>query len=109
MLIRMGRVLGRFQRERGMALARPVAANSPLQSYFIDPDFAAVATSQMFGEGCSAHPKGSDDRHGALAGHDGPTGNYAGELCRRWRNLSSGGILPLVVLRNGYWANQIGY
>ena len=50
LLIRMGRVLGRFQRERGMALSRPVAANSPLQSYFIDPDFAAVATSQMFGE-----------------------------------------------------------
>ena len=50
LLIRMGHALGRFQRERGMALSRPVAANSPLQSYFIDPDFAAVATSQMFGE-----------------------------------------------------------
>ena len=48
--IRMGQALGRFQRERGMALSRPVAANSPLQSYFIDPDFAAVAASQMFGE-----------------------------------------------------------
>ena len=48
--MRMGRVLGRFQRERGMALSRPVAANSPLQSYFVDPDFAAVAASQMFGE-----------------------------------------------------------
>ena len=50
LLIRMGHALGRFQRERGMALSRPVAANSPLQSYFIDADFAAVATSQMFGE-----------------------------------------------------------
>ena len=50
LLIRMGRVLGRFQRERGLALSRPMAANSPLQSYFIDPDFAAVAASQMFGE-----------------------------------------------------------
>ena len=50
LLIRMGRVLRRFQREQGMALSRPVAANSPLQSYFIDPDFAAVAASQMFGE-----------------------------------------------------------
>ena len=50
LLIRMGHALRRFQRERGMALSRPVAANSPLQSYFIDPDFAAVATSQMFGE-----------------------------------------------------------
>ena len=48
--MRMGRVLGRFQRERGMALSRPVAANSPLQSYFVDLEFAAVAASQMFDE-----------------------------------------------------------
>ena len=33
----------------GLALSRPVAANSPLQSYFVDPDFAAVA-SDLFGE-----------------------------------------------------------
>ena len=32
-----------------MALSRPMAANSPLQSYFINADFAAVA-SDMFGE-----------------------------------------------------------
>ena len=50
LLMRMGRALARFQRERGMTLSRPVAANSPLQSYFVDPDFAAVATYQMFGE-----------------------------------------------------------
>ena len=49
LVMRMGRVLGRFQRERGMALSRPVAANSPLQSYFIDLDFAAVA-SDLFAE-----------------------------------------------------------
>ena len=49
LLIRMGHVLGRFQRERGMALSRPVAANSPLQSYFINADFAVVA-SDLFGE-----------------------------------------------------------
>ena len=49
LLIRLGRVLGRFQRERGMALSRPMAANSPLRSYFIDPDFAAVA-SDLFNE-----------------------------------------------------------
>ena len=49
LLIRLGRVLGRFQRERGLALSRPVAANSPLQSYFVDPEFAAVA-SDLFGE-----------------------------------------------------------
>ena len=64
MLIRMGRVLGRFQRERGMALSRPVAANSPLQSYFIDPDFAAVAISDlMFWGGSSGRgqqPAASD-------------------------------------------------
>ena len=49
LLIRMGRVLGRFQRERGMALSRPMAANSPLRSYFVDPEFAAVA-SDLFNE-----------------------------------------------------------
>ena len=48
-VMRMGRVLGRFQRERGMALSRLVAANSPLQGYFINADFAVVA-SDMFGE-----------------------------------------------------------
>ena len=49
LVMRMGRVLQRFRRERGMALPRPVAANSPLQSYFINADFAAVA-SDLFGE-----------------------------------------------------------
>jgi hypothetical protein len=49
LVMRMGRVLGRFQRERGMALSRPMAANSPLQSYFINAEFAAVA-SDLFGE-----------------------------------------------------------
>ena len=49
LVMRMGRVLGRFQRERGLALSRPVAANSPLQSYFVDPEFAAVA-SDLLGE-----------------------------------------------------------
>ena len=48
--MRMGRGLARFQRELGMTLSRPVAANSPLQSYFVDADFAAAADSQMFGE-----------------------------------------------------------
>ena len=50
LLMRVGHELRRFRRERGMTLPRPVAANSPLQSYFVDPDFAAVASSQMFGE-----------------------------------------------------------
>ena len=49
--MRMGRALARFQRERGMILSRPVAANSPLQSYFVDPDFATAATARMFGGG----------------------------------------------------------
>ena len=48
--MRMGHALRRFQRERGMTLSRPVAANSPLQSYFADPAFAAAAKSQMFDE-----------------------------------------------------------
>ena len=50
LLMRISHALRRFQRERGMTLSRPVAANSPLQSYFVDPDFAAVVASQMFGE-----------------------------------------------------------
>ena len=49
LLMRMGHARRRFQRERGMALSRPVASNSPLQSYFVDPDFAAAATSHAFG------------------------------------------------------------
>ena len=49
LVMRMGHVLRRFQRERGLALPRPVAANSPVQSYFVDPEFAAVA-SDLFGE-----------------------------------------------------------
>ncbi len=49
--MRMGRALARLQRERGMILSRPLAANSPLQSYFIDPEFAAAADTQMFGGG----------------------------------------------------------
>ena len=48
-LMRMGHVLRRFQRERGMALSRLVAANSPLQSYFVNAEFAVVA-SDLFGE-----------------------------------------------------------
>ena len=48
LLMRMSHALRRFQRERGMTLSRPVAANSPLQSYLIDPEFAAAAKSQMF-------------------------------------------------------------
>ena len=51
LLMRMGHALRRFQRERGISLPRPVAANSPLQSYFVGPEFAAGAVSQMFGEG----------------------------------------------------------
>ena len=49
LVMRMGRALGRFQWERGLALSRPMAANSPLQSYFINAEFAAVA-SDLFGE-----------------------------------------------------------
>ena len=57
LLMRMGRGLGRFQRERGMALSRPVAANSPLQSYFVNAEFAAVA-SDLFGERMPDQPSG---------------------------------------------------
>ena len=50
LLMRMGHALRRFQQERRVMLSRPMAANSPLQSYFVDPDFAAVATSEVFSE-----------------------------------------------------------
>ena len=50
LLMRMGHALRRFQRERGVTLPRPVAANSPLQSYFVDANFAAVATAHAFGD-----------------------------------------------------------
>ena len=52
----MGRALARFGRDRGMTMARPVAANSARQSYFVDPDFAAVAAPRMFGDGMSHRP-----------------------------------------------------
>ncbi len=50
LVMRMGRALRQFQRERGVILSRPVGANSPLRSYFVDPEFAAAANSQMFDE-----------------------------------------------------------
>jgi len=59
--LRMGRALAGFQRERGMTLSRPVAANRPLQSYFVDPEFAASADSEMFGGGM---PEGLADGAG---------------------------------------------
>lgn len=51
LLMRMGHALRRLQRERGMTLSRPMAANTPLQTYFVDAGFAAVTDSQMFGDG----------------------------------------------------------
>ena len=62
LLMRMSNALRRFQRERGMTLSRPVVANSPLQSYFVDPDFAAVATSDMFGERTAERLAGGAER-----------------------------------------------
>ena len=40
----------RQQEPANIVDAGQVAANSPLQSYFVDPGFAAVAASWMFGE-----------------------------------------------------------
>ncbi len=62
LLMRMSNALRRFQRERGMTLSRPVAANSPLQSYFIDADFAAVAASAMFDERTADQLAGGAER-----------------------------------------------
>ena len=62
LLMRMGRALGRFQRERGMTLSRPVAANSPLQRYFVDAGFAAAANSEMFSDGVADRLVDGGDR-----------------------------------------------
>ena len=48
LLTSMGHALRRLRREREMRLSRPVVANTPLQTYFIDPEFAAVASSGIF-------------------------------------------------------------
>ena len=45
-----------------MMLPRPVVGNSPLQSYFVDPDFAAVAASWMFAERILDQPADGEDR-----------------------------------------------
>ena len=50
LVMRMGHALRRFQQERGLKLPRPMAANSSLQSYFVDANFAAAATSDAFGD-----------------------------------------------------------
>ena len=47
-LVSMSHTLRRFQRERGIRLSRPVVSNAPLQTYYIDAEFAAVASSGMF-------------------------------------------------------------
>lgn len=54
-LIRMGRALQSFQQQREMTLTRPVAANSPLQRYFVNAGFAAVTNARMFGDGTVDH------------------------------------------------------
>ena len=54
--MRMGHALRRFQREHGMTLTRPVAANSPLQSYFVDAGFAVAADARMFDDGAPERP-----------------------------------------------------
>lgn len=48
LLMHMGHALRRLQRERGVTLSRPVAADTPLRSYFVDPDFATAAKSCAF-------------------------------------------------------------
>ena len=62
LLMRMYHTLRRLQRERGMTLPRPVAANSPLQTYFINADFAAAAKSRMFDERTADQLAGGAER-----------------------------------------------
>ena len=49
-LVSLSHAVRRFERRRGGALPRPVVPNTPLQSYCIDPDFAAALALGMFGE-----------------------------------------------------------
>ena len=48
-MMRMGRALGRFQRERGMAAAQVGGGQQPVAELFHNAEFAAVA-SDLFGE-----------------------------------------------------------
>ncbi len=50
LLIQMSHQLRRFQQGQRAMLFRPVTSNSRRQSYFVNPEFAAVAESQMFAE-----------------------------------------------------------
>ena len=50
LLVRVSHAVRRFELQRGAALSRPVASNTLLQSYRLDPDFAAVAALGMFDE-----------------------------------------------------------
>ena len=63
LLMRMYHALRRLQRERGMTLPRPVAANSPLQTYCINADFAAVVNARMFGERTADLHTNGAERH----------------------------------------------
>lgn len=77
LLISMSYEVRRMQRKRKTVLSRPVVADTPLQRYWLDAEFAAVATSPMFGEGARrAHPlqrrksqsTHEDDRAGVVRG-----------------------------------------
>ena len=77
LLISMSYEVRRMQRKRETVLSRPVVANTPLQRYWLDAEFAAVATSPMFGEVARrAHPlqrrksqsTHEDDRAGVVRG-----------------------------------------
>ena len=62
LLVRMSHALWRFGRRRGATLSRPVVSNVPLQSYCVDPGFAAVATARMFDEGTTDRLAGGAGR-----------------------------------------------
>ena len=51
LLTGISHALRRFQLERGLTLSWPMVSNRPLQTYFVDPDFAAVMEFDMFGQG----------------------------------------------------------
>ena len=50
-MTRLEETLRRFCRERTVALPRSVVVSTPLQHYFIDPNFAAAVHDEMFAGG----------------------------------------------------------
>ena len=67
-LISMAHLLKRFERERGERLSKPVVTDYRLHRYFIDQQFAAVASARAF---CR------EEKLGESAGRDTGSGSFS--------------------------------